>query len=191
MIYFVLFEGYRSCSQIQEHNEHGIEKIKLDGKEYDVQCNMSAHPATTIVKVLDAKDIMIQNPALHSKSFPFIRKIEYRGIPVKAVQELVNISEHCKQFVSYKCKNASLFGDEKSPLSYWTTPKGVAKFYWSDCGHDASGKHCNCDFEKNEAIDQGYLTKKQDLPVSEVHFGGLKAVSNVSFTIGDIVCYGG
>lgn len=150
---------------------------------------MSSQPPETIIKVLNGDDVKITDPEEYSKTFSFIHHIQYSDLPIKAIKELVELSENCRQFVSYHCKNASLFGDRSSPQSCWSSFGGDCKFYWGGC--DGLKQNCKCDSgTSKDDTDQGLLTKKKDLPVAQVRVGGLKTNSNVSFTIGDLICYG-
>lgn len=148
---------------------------------------MSVTPARTIINVVNSKNV-----AIDTEKDVFQHSVLYSIADKLAIKELVELSENCQQFVSYHCKNAPLFGDLKNLSgSSWasTTVGGEQKFYWSNC--DIKETPCKCDGKEKETVDEGYLTTKEDLPVSKLRFGGYKADSNVSFTIGDLVCYGG
>ena len=154
---------------------------------------MSVTPATTVIEVKNSKNVVINNPShFDGQSVPFLHSVDYSIANELAIRELIKLSENCRQYVSYHCKNAPLFGDVSNPSgSSWTSTKvdGEGHFYWSNC--DIKNNPCNCDGKDKETVDEGSLTNKQDLPVSTLRFGGYKADSDVSFTIGDLVCYGG
>ncbi|XP_074658354.1 contactin-associated protein-like 2 [Tubulanus polymorphus] len=97
---------------------------------------------------------------------------------------LLDQSEHCRQFVGWRCYMTG-FLSEKDPnlrVTYWKGRYDVVFKYWGDvtdrsfegcaCGQNGTctdRKSCNCDM--NDAYwrqDGGYLTFKEDLPVT--HF---------------------
>ena len=152
----------------------------------NVSCNLTLQPAVTTIVVKDV--VPIPNPAAYSKK-PFLHNVEYGSVSLESIRALIEQSEVCKQYVSYKCTNATLFGNNKTPLPTWTSINDTPHSYWAGCSF--SGTTCQCDLGKGMHEDAGYLTNKKDLPVKALQIGGLSANSNVSVLIGNIICYGG
>ena len=125
---------------------------------------MSANPATTTIKV---KDI---TSGSDSRQYA----VKYEIVPTNAIVELVKISEKCKQTVSYDCTNAAVFSNSQS---WWYAVDRSGSKDWGNvqrkCGNTGTGERV--------------LTKEKGIPISKVRFSS----SNVTFTIGPVVCSGG
>ena len=184
--------GYRSCGEIKDAkgNISAPYSIEIGGKTVSVSCNLTSNPAVTIIPVHDV--VQVPNPGNYRKPQSYIYNVNYGKLPVSDLREFIEQSESCKQYVSYKCRNASLFGNMKNSLSSWTSVSDNPKNYWAECGFDDPNPKCHCDQEHSKPVeDAGYLLKKKDLPVKGLQIGGLSSSSNVSIIIGNIMCYGG
>jgi hypothetical protein len=182
--------NYKSCGEIQEAKENVSTPyiITIGNKNVEVSCNLTAQPAITVIKV--DKVVEVSNPGAHGGDLSYRHDINYGNLTPADIRAFIEKSESCKQYVSYKCSNATLFGTKESPVSGWSSIEKTPKYYWAGCSF--SGKDCQCDLGKSmPEEDAGYLAKKQDLPVTSLQIGGLSSDSNVSVTIGNIVCYGG
>lgn len=106
------------------------------------------------------------------------------------VSKLVDISEECEQYLSWKCLDASIHTPNQDPLedpytldsliTYWRNRTGGIATYFAGgdsgsykcaCGADNScddpANYCNCD--SNDDVlreDDGFITNKNDLPVT-------------------------
>ena len=179
---------YKSCGEIQDAKENVSTSynITIGNKNVEVSCNLTAQPAITILKVNDVFEV--PNPGLHQSPMSYVHQVDYGILTADDIRAFIEKCESCKQYVSYKCSNATLFGKKQS--SSWTSVNDIPKYYWADCSF--ANKTCQCDLGKNvPQEDAGYLMKKKDLPVKGVQIGGLSAGSNVSVMIGNIACYGG
>ena len=180
---------YKSCSEIQDAKENVSTPyiITIGNKNVNVSCNLTAQPATTIIKVNDAFEV--PNPHLYQSAMSFTYEVNYGILTADDIRAFIEKRESCKQYVSYKCSNATLFGKNESSSSSWTSVEDTPKHYWANCSF--LDKTCQCDQGKNvPEKDAGYLRKKKDLPVKGVQIGGLSAGSNVSVMVGNIECYG-
>ena len=178
---------YKSCGEIQDSKKNVSTPyiITIGNKNVKVSCDLKAQPAITIINVNDVFEV--PNPRSHQNRMSYVYAVNYGNLTADDIRALIEKSESCKQYVSYKCSNATLFGKNQS--SSWTSVKDIPKHYWADCSF--SEKTCQCDQGKSvPEKDAGYLTKKKDLPVKSVQIGGLSAGSNVSVMIGNIECYG-
>ncbi|XP_028393487.1 EGF and laminin G domain-containing protein-like [Dendronephthya gigantea] len=178
--------NYKSCAEIKDAkvNTSATYTIQVHGETVEVSCNLTSQPVLTIIKV---RDIIRVTGSIHSQSYS--HNVDYGSLSVNVIRAFIEQSESCKQYVSYKCSNATLFGKGQSALSSWTSISDSPNEYWAGCSF--SDKDCRCDQENNNPEeDAGYLTKKRDLPVKAIQIGGLSSSSNVSVEIGNIVCYG-
>ena len=134
--------------------------------------------------------VQVPNPGAHRRPMSYVYNVDYGNLSADDIRAFIEKRESCKQYVSYKCSNATLFGGSQSSLSSWTSVSDTPKEYWAGCSF--TDKTCQCDQGKSmPEEDAGYLTKKKDLPVKSLQIGGLSSGSNVSIMIGSIVCYGG
>ena len=94
------------------------------------------------------------------------------------------------------------------PYAYWTDRNGTRRYFWAggnqtdqvlcQCGLDQTcidpSKKCNCDsilFDISHRIDEGYITDKNILPVSQLNFGrNVKSGQTSRFTLGPFECTG-
>ena len=128
------------------------------------------------------------------------RVVSYNGASLSQLRQLIDVSTHCAQFIKYECHAAMLFSE-----GWWVSRMGKKKTYWggatSESGKCACGvnktcadpsRGCNCD--KNDYFwreDSGLLTKKTDLPVSELRFGDTGDENEMAYyTLGKLRCHG-
>ena len=61
----------------------------------------------------------------------------------------------------------------------------------SKAPHLNSDPVCNCDTMFSKAMDQGYLSKKDALPVMKLSYGGsYSQLSSIQYILGPLVCRG-
>lgn len=116
----------------------------------------------------------------------FVLNLQY-STSMTNVMLFVDASKSCRQYISWECHAAAI----KNPLSltgantYWRNRFQEIKYYWGDadpdgkncaCGDSGTcakpGTMCNCD--ANDDVlrqDAGYLTFKDDLPISQFYAG--------------------
>ncbi|XP_071951884.1 uncharacterized protein [Antedon mediterranea] len=97
------------------------------------------------------------------------------------IEAIKNVSTSCRQFIKYNCIG-SLFTNGHQ---YWKSVDGEDMVNWGGVPTGTKGcecwmtrscddvtKRCNCDVnDELPRMDQGYLTDKATLPVSELRFG--------------------
>ena len=156
--------------------------ITIGGKSVEVSCNLTSQPAETIIPFNQVVQVS-------SNVANKVYNVDYGDLSAVDIRAFVEQSEICKQYVSYKCSNATVL-DKQFPLLSWTSTEDSPIYYWAGCSF--SDKTCRCDSGKGIANENlGYLTKKKDLPLKSLQFGTLPSGSNISVKVGNIACYGG
>ncbi|XP_033126309.1 uncharacterized protein LOC117124261 [Anneissia japonica] len=123
-------------------------------------------------------------------------------LDLSQIYAVKNISSSCRQFIKYACIN-SRFHYDNTTYHYWISVDGEMMVNWGDvpmgtkgcaCGLtstcDNNGTWCNCNVNDNVLrMDQGYLTDKTKLPVSQLCFGDTddSGESGV-YTLGPLQC---
>lgn len=155
--------------------------ITIGGKSVQVSCNLTSQPAETIIP--------LPPYVIHVETGDKDYNVGYDtgSLSANDIREFIKQSEICKQHVSYRCSNSTPLVDKHFPLLHWTSIESSPRYYWPGCS--LSDKTCRCDPETSD--DYTYLTKKKDLPLESLQFGALPSGSNISVTVGDIVCQGG
>ena len=164
-------------------NSSTFYSITIGGKSVQVSCNMTSQPAETIIPL---------QHVIHVKTGGKGYNVDYGtgSLSANHIQEFIEQSEICKQQVSYRCSNSTPLVGKQFPLLYWTSIDDSPRYYWPGCS--LSDKTCRCDPETSMTKDDyTYLAKKKDLPLTSLQFGALPSGSNISVTVGDIVCQGG
>lgn len=132
------------------------------------------------------------------------RNINYTTASMAQIVSVINASASCEQFIRYDCLN-SLLLNVGSPVGWWVSRDGDKMKYWGGappdsgmcaCGVNktcAKGGICNCD--ANDYVlryDEGMLTDRATLPVSQLRFGDAgKLNREFGFhTLGKLKCFG-
>lgn len=93
------------------------------------------------------------------------------------------------------------------PFGWWVGREGTPHYYWGGADPESrscscgtvnggclGGLPCNCDAqEPYEVFDDGYLTNKTHLPVTQVRFGDTGTSQDTKFAsylVGDVECTG-
>ncbi|XP_030829094.1 contactin-associated protein-like 2 isoform X2 [Strongylocentrotus purpuratus] len=136
----------------------------------------------------------------------YMQRIEYEAT-MEQIEDLIQHSEQCEQFVRYECTNAKLLNSPSgSPYGWWVNRHDQKMVNWGGapvgtgrcacgigmvCAPDNS-KYCNCDADStNDGVDEGYLTEKDHLPVTQLRFGDTgDAGSSASYQLGKLRCRG-
>lgn len=124
------------------------------------------------------------------------------------VNELVERSYSCSQYVSVKCRGARFLNYRGQPFGWWVGRTNQPMYYWGGsedgirkcrCGVnqecDVPNNFCNCDagdpnFERQ---DDGLLKNKIYLPLYKIFLGDTGDVSEnryMKYSIGSLVCEG-
>jgi contactin associated protein-like 2 len=126
----------------------------------------------------------------------------------RQVNELVERSYACSQYVSVRCRGARFLNYPNEPYGWWVGRTNQPMNYWGGsevgiqkcrCGVnqecDFRNVYCNCDSRDTteERQDDGLLQDKDYLPVYKVFFGDTGTVSEnryIKYTIGNLICEG-
>ena len=198
-----------SCSDIKYRHPtaaNGSYVIDPDGPgglaPFSVLCDMSDNSGVGVTVVghdSEARTLVdgCDPPGCYS------RDVKYNGASLAQLVSLTNVSSHCEQFIKYECVNARIYSGSTSWL---VSRDGRAMWYWGGappgskkcaCGVNntcaKSGLGCNCDMnDKVWREDNGLLTYKDDLPVSQLRFGDVRGVNSAEkgyHTLGKLRCY--
>ena len=125
----------------------------------------------------------------------------YKGATLQQVVALVSASTKCKQLIKYECKGSMLY----SNYGFWRNRAHKKMLHWGGvqdrsqtkmtCAchstRSCAGKHnCNCDVnDRTWRVDEGYLTDKNNLPITEVCFGDTGNTGEEGYhTVGPLIC---
>ncbi|KAI8491367.1 hypothetical protein Bbelb_310000 [Branchiostoma belcheri] len=140
-----------------------------------------------------------EKPGIYSKDVTYWNSMEQ-------VRAVVNQSSSCKQYIKYECFNSHLWdnGQTHQWYSWWVTWDGRQADYWGGaspesgkCGCGETGKcrgKCNCDANDLKwREDSGFLSHKNDLPVTQLRFGDTSGYGELKeegyHTLGKLICY--
>ena len=132
----------------------------------------------------------------------FSRTIKYSN-SLSEIAAVTAVSTHCKQYLKYECSKSRLFLD--GPWAWWVSRDGQKMYYWEGAdpannqscacyrlGNCYTNIHkCNCDANGLQwRTDEGHLTDKSTLPVTELRFGdtGTDDKDMARFTLGTLYC---
>jgi len=130
-------------------------------------------------------------------------KIHYKHT-MEQIRAVTDLSKNCRQHIKYRCRGSVLHWEGKAFASWFTyDDKEMSNWGGSDknnvcaCGESNScldsSKHCNCD-KNDESVwtaDEGYLTNKDQLPVSMLKFGDTDGSHEAGFyKLGPVQCNG-
>ena len=119
---------------------------------------------------------------------------------------VIERSQHCEQFLKYECFNAGFWFAYRE--SWWVSRDGAKMTYWGGAPPSSSkckcgiidscivqGTRCNCDQNINVwTEDNGDLTDKDTLPVTELRFGDTSRIDGKEeigyHTLGALRCWG-
>ncbi|XP_022807141.1 neurexin-4-like [Stylophora pistillata] len=140
----------------------------------------------------------------------YSRDIHYEGASISPLVSLIDISQHCEQFIKYEC-----YGSKLRYAACWVSRDSVKMTYCSGAtpgshkcacglnntcappsGSANSPVYCNCDANDNKwREDSGFLTNKIHVPVKQLRFGdtgyyGGQYDEQGYHTLGKFKCYG-
>ncbi|XP_074654579.1 SCO-spondin-like [Tubulanus polymorphus] len=141
------------------------------------------------------------------------QKIRYQHIELYDLMDLKAESSRCKQKLTWRCYSATITisaGSETRHITYWENIDGQKRYNWGGasfsgkcaCGMTDScfrpGLACNCD--ANDQVwrsDTGWITDKNDLPVTKIRAGDTGAKRKGSqegfeqgyWSLGPLICY--
>ncbi|GMT24220.1 hypothetical protein PFISCL1PPCAC_15517, partial [Pristionchus fissidentatus] len=124
------------------------------------------------------------------------------GINLRQMETLVDSFELCSQSMRFECKGGAKlmsWGDDRSPSSWYSTRSDKQGLQWGSAppysrmcpcalhSNCTSNKLCNCE-SGLDGIDEGNNTYSQLLPITSLFVGGTTISSNVTVSIGSLVC---
>ncbi|XP_041461290.1 contactin-associated protein-like 2 isoform X3 [Lytechinus variegatus] len=130
----------------------------------------------------------------------------YTNATINQMKALTLVSQNCSQFIKYRCRAAVLLATEKKSglrYGYWVSVDGEHIGSWGGapinsgkcaCALTARGclenKNCNCDSNpKQFAIDEGIISDKPYLPVTDVRLGDTGSKKEEGYvTLGPLRC---
>nr|XP_054754878.1 uncharacterized protein LOC129260903 isoform X1 [Lytechinus pictus] len=148
--------------------------------------------------------------AIHNNGFEgpgdFQLNPVYTNATINQMKALTLVSQNCSQFIKYRCRAAVLLATEKKSglrYGYWVSVDGEHIGSWGGapinsgkcaCALTARGclenKNCNCDSNpKQFAIDEGIISDKPYLPVTDVRLGDTGSKKEEGYvTLGPLRC---
>ncbi|XP_019616219.1 PREDICTED: uncharacterized protein LOC109463794 isoform X2 [Branchiostoma belcheri] len=162
-----------------------------------VQCDLEGQTAITLIgHDSEARTHVdgFEAPASYSKDVTYWNSMDQ-------VRAVVDQSSLCKQLIKYECHSSVIWGSTVRPHAWWVTWDGRQTDYWGGaspgsgkcaCGQTgACSGRCNCDAnDLRWREDSGFLSHKNDLPVTQLRFGDTgDAREEGYYTLGKLICY--
>ncbi|GAV07251.1 hypothetical protein RvY_17112 [Ramazzottius varieornatus] len=182
----------------------GVHIIDLDGsgpmKPTFVYCNMTSEPGTTVV-THNFHPVELKTSKLGAIRYA----IQYRQFDQEdSLKKLVDISQQCRQFISYKCRMAPLKLGTHTWFRSAHETGNVTSF-----GSDTPGKcscatggtlcamgtsrdlPCNCDADDGtNRVDEGYFTSKEFVGITNMTFINRPIRGAGTLSLGALECLG-
>ncbi|XP_028660673.1 contactin-associated protein-like 5 [Erpetoichthys calabaricus] len=198
---------YEQSCEAYKHkgNTSGLYYIDLDGSGQQrpllIYCNMTEktwtvvqHNNTELTKLKGSSGIN-----RHHVYFNYTADADQ-------LQAIITQAEYCEQELSYHCKMSRLLNKpDGTPFTWWYGRTNELQAYWGGaepgsqmcaCGLNRdcidTNRYCNCDSDRKEwTNDTGYLSYKDDLPVTGIIIGDLnRPNSEAAYRVGNFQCYG-
>ncbi|XP_078614120.1 contactin-associated protein-like 5 [Branchiostoma floridae x Branchiostoma japonicum] len=194
-----------SCPEVAEKNGFNNQTfyvIDPDGPERGVlpmvvQCDVQEGTVITLIG-------HNSEARAHVKGFDgrgaYFKDVTYWNI-MEQVRAVVDKSTLCKQHIKYECHRSVIFGSTDTPYAWWVTWDGRKADYWGGAspgsGKCACGQAGTCPGRCNCAVnnstwreDSGFLSHKDDLPVTQLRFGDTGDSGEEGYyTLGKLICY--
>ncbi|KAI8490892.1 hypothetical protein Bbelb_313110 [Branchiostoma belcheri] len=145
-----------------------------------VQCDLEKETAITLIgHDSEARTHVkgFEKPGSYSKDVTYWNSMEQ-------VRAVVDQSSSCKQYLKYECFNSHLWDNRQTHqwYSWWVTWDGRQADYWGGASPESGKCACgeagkcrskfNCDANDLKwREDSGFLSHKNDLPVTQLRFG--------------------
>ena len=132
----------------------------------------------------------------------YVRDVTYYGASLAQLGALTDLSTKCEQFISYECRDSRLLA---GGTSWWRSRDGKKMNYWGGappgskmcaCGVTKTcqrKRKCNCDANSATKTlkDEGMLSEKAYLPVTQLRFGDVQGDEEYGYHIlGKLRCTG-
>jgi len=194
---------YKTCNEMKAFKPDALSGMYTlnpsDNNYVTVFCNVTDKFAITTIRHNIQDEINIKGFKEH---FSYAKHVEYE-IPSDYIREIINSHLYCRQFIKYRCKGSMLL-KSSDQWGYWASQDNTRRNYWGGstkdnycaCGMTGTcinkSYKCNCD-QNSESIttsDEGFLEKKDHLPVGYLRFGDTDAPGeNGWYQLGPLECF--
>ncbi|XP_066267587.1 contactin-associated protein-like 5 [Branchiostoma lanceolatum] len=195
-----------SCTEVVERsgfNKQAFYVIDPDGPDRGVlpmvvQCDVVGETAITLIGHNSEARTHVKVPGTVSEIGTYSKDVTHWNI-MEQVRAVVDQSTLCKQQIKYECHGSAIW--DGTPYAWWVTWDGRQGDYWGGaspgsgkcaCGQSGtcSGR-CNCDAnDLTWREDSGFLSHKDDLPVTQLRFGDTNSDGEEGYhTLGKLICY--
>lgn len=200
-----------SCQQIWDEGErnNGLFMIQpsLDGVSFEVECEFTDTAATTVIHHRQSQQGITATPNQKDGCQDrgcFVDKITY-SIDKAQVEALIYVSEQCEQEIQHTCYSNALttyaFWHDRHgrEIAYWNGDKtinetGCACYETNECENMEDfniDRECNCDDMRANLTDFGVLTSMEQLPVTQLNYGGSSEIyAWIEYYLGPFKCTG-
>ncbi len=160
-----------------------------------IECMKGKHGRSFVVFHHDNESTILVNGYEAAGSYNHTLRYD---MEMQAIIAIINKSSSCKQHTDLSCYNAMftgsswLSGRNGRKLEYWgggpSSGTGCACGITNTCA--SLERKCNCDKNDwNWRADKGFVTKKEDLPITAMNVGDTGHYSEkVKYTIGPLQC---
>ena len=196
-----------TCTSLRQRDSSATSgNYVITPKEYSpiqVYCDMTSKNGVGVTVIgHDSESETLVNGYEAGQSYK--RLIQY-DVSMQQIVAVINESKSCEQFISYKCYQSTIWNNYGFHIATWLSRQGLTMDYWGGAdvssGKCACGmnntcadktKSCNCDKNDPEwREDNGYLTDKNTLPVTELRFGDTGGDDEEGkHTLGKLRCWG-
>ncbi|XP_035687705.1 contactin-associated protein-like 2 [Branchiostoma floridae] len=188
---FTTFPGDipRTCSSLYHPGmASGEYLIDPDGPEtgvepFSVYCDVDLEPGKGVTVISHDSEARTHVRNGYAGAGTYMRDVTYSA-SVDQIRALIYVSQTCKQFIKYECFH-TMINTGDTDVAWWVTWDGRMADYWGGatpgsgncaCGEegtcDNGQPRCNCDNDDyNWRSDEGFLTHKSDLPVTQLRLG--------------------
>ena len=180
------------------NNAKGKYYLKIDAYIVEVTCEVKDGEIKTAIAHADSgKEIRVSG---YEKAGSYTKIISYNQ-DFGSIIKIVDRSYRCQQRIKTQCYHSLIrsFSFLKNRLyqtmTYWaggpSDGTGCACGIANTC--DKAGTKCNCDANDNKLrSDDGFVTKKSDLPITMIHTGDTGGRSEYKiYAIWDVECFTG
>ncbi|XP_065061013.1 neurexin-4-like [Rhopilema esculentum] len=193
--------AFRSCSDAmkQQNSQDGIFLVHFDKMGHPVEKNCMKENGS-VYEVFDHDSEMKIFVNGYEGPASYQHKIVYKT-KLHNIKNVVDASKSCRQFFRIECHGMALYGGifygflvDRNGQRMDYIGGGPVDGRGCKCGITGTcakaGTLCNCDANDNVMrFDEGYVTDKSRLPITEVRLGDTGSSSEYgAFTIGRLEC---
>ncbi|XP_071827139.1 macrophage mannose receptor 1-like isoform X2 [Apostichopus japonicus] len=166
---------------------------------FRVYCDMSSDGSTGIARIQHNQEIRTRISG-YEDPLSYSLGVRYEDVSYTQAAVLADISNECYQYIKWECKGSTMDADytawydrDGAKISYWGgATQGTDYCQCGAQGNCVNGKICQCsNNDQTWRTDDGYLTYKDDLPVTKINFGDTGDSSEEGYiTLGSLYCKG-